>query len=121
MQSGGRYQPAAVGLPKRCRLGQVVLVLDRPDQLLRDVLQRDHSSEAAVLVDDAGELATGAAQLLQDRAQRQAGGQEQHGSRDRTHRRRGPLRARYRQEVGDGHYPDDVIDAVLRAVAPAAS
>ena len=98
--------PRAVGQAAAGGLRAVVLVADLADDLLDEVLQRDDTRGAAVLVDDDGELHPALAQLEEQRVESQGLGDE-HGLH---HERRHGHVAAAAERHGDGLL--DVHDAV---------
>ena len=90
------------------RLG-VVLVEDLSDDLLGDVLERDDAGEAAVLVDDDGQLPVAGADLLEHPGQRRT---RRHDGRLGSHRPDGggrPQLRRHGEHLGDAGDADDVV------------
>ena len=103
------HRPAAVAQLAPRRLRPVVLVAHLTDDLLDEVLERDHARGAAVLVDDHRELHPALAQLEEQRVEAQRLGYE-HGLRhQRRHRHVAPAVERH----GDGLLDvDDAVDVV---------
>ena len=89
------------------RLFRVVLVGDLPDDLLGQVLHREDPGEAAVLVDDAGELLAVLVELAQRVGQAHQLGHDEGLAHDV--RAGGVVSPSVREHVDEVHDPDDVV------------
>ena len=89
-----------------------MLVGDVPDELLDDVLERDHAGGAAVLVDDDGHLQAQLAQLDQQRAQVHGLGHARRLDHQGGRGHVGPALVRHADRAAQVHQPDDVVARV---------